>query len=56
MKIKLPRKRKKACIKKIGRNDYLLCVIASEVLSEQGVKNAHKFPRSMKQTKVLQYW
>lgn len=56
MKIKLPRKRKKALVKKIGRKDYQLCVIANEVISEEGKKNAHKFPNKMKYGRVISYW
>lgn len=58
MKIKLPRKRKKACIRKIGNSDYKLCVIANELLFEVGRKDAHKFPKKLinKASRFYSYW
>ena len=62
MKIKLPRKRKKAYIKKHSRYDYIMMSITGEVLFEEtGKKDCLKFPEfSAKPTrgkyKVLFYW
>lgn len=42
MKIKLPRKRKKACIKSIGKADYLGCSILSEILLERAITDKQK--------------
>ena len=42
-KVKLPRKRKKAYIKARGKSNYLGLQLLSEVLSEQGKKNADRF-------------
>jgi hypothetical protein len=47
MKIKLPRKRKKAYIQNSSRNDYHLAVIACEVMIEAGEKDGHKFPKKI---------
>jgi hypothetical protein len=51
MKIKLPRKRKKACIKTIGRSNYHLARITAEVLMEEAkpIKDATKFPKTWQQ-------
>ncbi len=43
LKIKLPRKRKKAYIKAKSRSDYNLLRILGEVLSAENVKNAERF-------------
>ena len=42
-KIKLPRKRKKAYIKAISKNDYNMLRIVGEVLFEEGAKHAERF-------------
>ena len=42
-KIKLPRKRKKAMIKAIGKADYLGCIILSKILFDCGKKHANRF-------------
>jgi hypothetical protein len=44
-KIKLPRKRKKAYIKRFGAVSYFGVRITSEILAEENVKAANKFPK-----------
>jgi hypothetical protein len=58
VKIKLPRKRKKACIKKLGSSDYKLWVMANELLFEENRKYADKFPKKLinKSKRIYSYW
>jgi hypothetical protein len=58
-KIKLPRKRKKRLIKAIGSTNYMGAQIVNEILSEEGRKDAHKFPIfkvERNRVIILGYW
>jgi hypothetical protein len=48
MKLDLPRKRKKACIKAIGKINYLGCKILNEILLEQKGKKVISYPKVKK--------
>ena len=43
LKIKLPRKRKKAFIKALGRGEYIAARILGDLLREDGRKHAERF-------------
>lgn len=60
MKIKLPRKRKKAFIKTRGRSDYYSATLINEVLYEENpVKKNTKYPEMIwikRRAVTLFYW
>ncbi len=60
MKIKLPRKRKKAYIKRWSNYDYNMCIIANYTLMDAlGIRNdSTKFVKKIinVREKIFQYW